>query len=376
MRIAINSRLLIPGKLDGIGWFTAETVSRIVASHPEHEFFLFYDRKSSAQSVAGKNVHPVVLFPPARHPFLWILYFEASTQRALRKYKIELYISTDGWMPVRPKVRSLDVIHDLNFEHSANYLRPVYQWYMKKFFPRFAHNASRLATVSEFSKKDIAQTYGISPSKIDVVYDGAHADYRVISPEEQQAVREKYSDGNPFFIFIGNISPRKNLSRTLQAFDRVCDRYAKPLRMLVVGAHVDDDGLHDTIGSLRHATNIVFLGHLPTADLSRLLASSVALLYTSLFEGFGIPILEAFNAGTAVVTSNTTSMPEVAGDAALLVNPQSVDAIAEAMYQILTDTSLRNSLIAKGMNQRKLFSWERTADLLWQSAMLTAQPDR
>ena len=129
MRIAINTRLLIPNKMDGIGWFTAETARRMVTAHPEHQFFFFFDRKPSPEFLFADNVTPVVLCPQARHPVLWYMFFEWSTRRALKKHKIELYLSPDGMMPLHPKVPTLTVIHDLNFEHADGNIKPSHQRY-------------------------------------------------------------------------------------------------------------------------------------------------------------------------------------------------------------------------------------------------------
>lgn len=373
MRIAVNTRLLLPGKLDGIGWFTAESVKRIVVSHPEHEFFFLFDRKPSPQFIFGPNVTPVVLCPQARHPILWHIFFEISVTWALRRYKIDLFLSPDGWMSLRTKVPTLTVIHDLNFEHSSDYLRPSHQRYMTRFFPRFAHKATRIATVSEFSKQDIVETYGVDSEKIDVVYDGAHSFYRPISDDEKRLIRQKYTDGKPFFIYVGTISRRKNLTNILLAFDKFKDAHRdSQQQLLVVGSRYWwQDELASAYDNMRHQSDVRFVGHAESNVLAQLMGASTALVYTSLFEGFGIPIIEAFCAETAVITSDVTSMPEVAGDAALLVDPLSVDAIADAMSRIEGDEALRASLIEKGRARKELFSWDRTATLLWDSLMKT-----
>lgn len=373
MRIAVNTRLLLPGKLDGIGWFTAESVKRIVVSHPEHEFFFLFDRKPSPQFIFGPNVTPVVLCPQARHPILWRIFFEISVTWALRRYKIDLFLSPDGWMSLRTKVPTLTVIHDLNFEHSSDYLRPSHQRYMTRFFPRFAHKATRIATVSEFSKQDIVETYGVDSEKIDVVYDGAHSFYRPISDDEKRLIRQKYTDGKPFFIYVGTISRRKNLTNILLAFDKFKDAHQdSQQQLLVVGSRYWwQDELASAYDNMRHQSDVRFVGHAESDVLAQLMGASTALVYTSLFEGFGIPIIEAFCAETAVITSDVTSMPEVAGDAALLVDPMSVDAIADAMSRIEGDEALRASLIEKGRARKELFSWDRTATLLWDSLMKT-----
>ena len=372
MRIAVNTRLLLPHRLDGIGWFTYETLRRIVDLHPEHEFFFFFDRRPDPQFLFAENIHPVVLVPQARRPVLWYMFFEWSVTRALRKYKIDVFLSTDGWMSLRTDVPTLTVVHDLNFEHATDYLRPSYQRYMKHFFPRFVSSATRVATVSEFSKGDIVATYGTSADKIDVVYDGAHDFYRPCTEEIKAETRREYSEGKPYFIFVGTVSRRKNLTNMLLAFDEMKIRKSSDLKFIVVGSRGWwQDELKAAYEGLRFQRDVIFLGHVEADVLARLMASSVALVYASLFEGFGIPVLEAFYAETAVIASTTTSIPEVAGDAALMVEPHSVSQIADAMTRLLEDDTLRQELIEKGREQRKLFSWDRTASLLWDSLMRT-----
>lgn len=366
MRIAVNTRLLLPDRLDGIGWFTAETLQRIVCSHPEHEFFFFFDRKPDPRFLYANNVHPLVLHPQARHPLLWYMFFEWSVSRALRRKKIDLFLSPDGWLSLRTKVPSVAVIHDLNFEHANDFLRASHQRYMKRFFPQFARKAERIATVSEFSKQDIADTYGVPIEKIDVVYDGSHSYYKPCSDIERTQTRERFADGKPYFIYVGTISRRKNLTNILLAFDQLRKTHNSDLQLVVVGSRYWwQDELKEAYDNMQFQSSVHFVGHVGSDVLSQLMGSAEALVYTSVFEGFGIPILEAFYAETPVITSNVTSMPEVAGDAAVLVDPLSVDAIADAMYQVSTDESLRNSLIAKGRERRELFSWNRTASLLW-----------
>ncbi len=372
MRIAINTRLLLKGKMDGIGWFTAETARRMVTAHPEHQFFFFFDRKPDKDFIFAENVTPIVLCPQARHPILWYLFFEWSTMRALKRHHIDLYLSPDGMMPLHPKIPTLNVIHDLNFEHAQGNLKSSHQRYMNHYFPLFARNATRLATVSEYSKSDIATTYGVEPAKIDVVYDGAHSNYRPHSEEEKTSIRTRFTHGSPYIIFISTILKRKNLANLLTAFDKVKQHDQRGLKLVVIGSRVWwQDELADAYDHMEHRSDVLMLGRVEPADLSALLSASEALVYPSYFEGFGIPILEAMYAETAVIASNTTSMPEVGGDAVLYIDPSNSDDIAHAIEQ-LEDDGLRHQLIEKGRRQRQKFSWDRTANLLWDSLMKTA----
>lgn len=373
MRIAINTRLLVRGKMDGIGWFTYETTRRIVKDHPEHTFYLLFDRQPDPMFLFGDNAIPVVLCPPARHPILWWIFFEMAVPIALKHYKIDLYLSPDGFMPLHSKVPTLSVIHDINFEHSNDNLRPSHQRYMTHFFPRFAQKSTRIATVSEYSKQDISTTYHIDSKKIDVVYDGAHDGYRPHSEEEKKAVRDRFTGGKPYLIFISTILKRKNLANLLLAFDQIKDTDTRDLKLVVVGNRVWwQDELETAYNGMRHQQDVLMPGHVEPEELAALLSASEALVYPSYFEGFGIPILEAMYAETAGIASRTTSMPEVGGDAVLYIDPANPDDIAHAIRQ-LEEPGLRENLIAKGRQQRQKFSWNKTAELLWQSMLHTIE---
>ena len=371
MRIAVNTRLLLKGKMDGIGWFAAESMQRIVRMHPEHTFYFLFDRKPDPEFIFGPNVVPVALCPQARHPVLWYMFFEWAVPFALKKYKIDLYVSPDGMMPLHPKVPTLTVIHDLNFEHATGNLKASHQRYMTHWFRLFARNASRVATVSEYSKKDIAETYGVMPDKIDVVYDGSHPGYRPHSDEENKATRERFTQGCHYIIFVSTILKRKNLANLLTAFDRVKAMEPGTLKLVVVGSRVWwQDELAEAYDKMVHKDDVIMPGHVEPADLAALMSAADALVYPSYFEGFGIPILEAMYAETAVICSNTTSMPEVGGDAALYIDPTSPEDIAHAIRHI-HQPGTREKLIDKGRRQRQQYSWDRTANLLWTSMMRT-----
>ena len=372
MRIGVNTRLLLSGKMDGIGWFTAETLRRIVLAHPEHDFFFFFDRTPDPTFIFSSNVHPIILCPQARHPILWYIFFQQSIPRALKRHKIDLFLSPDGYMSLNTKVPTLTVIHDLNFEHSPDNLKPSHQRYMTYFSPQFARYSTRIATVSEYSKQDIVNTYHIEADKIDVVYDGAHEGYHPLSPSEQRLTREQYAGGNRYFIFISTIIKRKNLATLLTAFDQFKQDDHEGTKLLVVGHRVWwKDELAKAYEQMSHKEDVVFLGRTEPEELIRLLGSAISLVYPSLYEGFGIPIIEAFQAEIPVITSNCTSMPEVAGDAAILIEPTDTDAMSNALTRVANDSNLRNQLISEGRSRRTLFSWDKTATLLWESMAKT-----
>lgn len=366
MNIAVNTRLLVP-KLEGIGWFEYETLRRIVAQHPEHTFYFIFDRDYEERFLFADNVKPVLTFPPCRHhPYFWYVYFEYSIPYVLRKLKPDLFLSPDGWMPLRTSVPQVTVIHDINFVHHPEIYTSSFQKYFDRFFPQFAEKAVRIATVSEYSKQDICQSYGIPQDKVDVVYNGSNALFRPLDTAEKARVQVQYAQGKDYFLFVSAINKRKNLPNILRAFDRFKEQTGSDVRFLVVGGRAGkQEELDEVLAAMKHVQDVRFLGHLPAKELAMVTGASIALVYASFFEGFGIPIVEAYNAETAVITSNVTSMPEVAGDAALLVDPYSVEQIAAAMSKLASEPLFRSQLIEKGREQRQKFSWDLTAQKLW-----------
>ncbi len=367
MKIAVNTRLLIKDKLDGIGWFTFETLRRICHSHPEHEFIFLFDRPWNPEFIFSKNVTPVVIGLPARHPFLWFIWFEFSVPRALKKYKADIFLSPDGYLSLRTKCPSVAVIHDINFFHRPKDLPILSRWYYNFFFPRYARKAQRIGTVSEFSKSDISDSYHISPEKIDVMYNGANELYRPIDSESQKRCREKITEGKRFFIFIGTLHPRKNLVNLLLAFDSFSKASNKEFKLVIVGARFFLTSELDRVyKSMKYSKNVIFSGRLEPQELATTLASAEALTFVPHFEGFGIPIIEAMNCDVPVIASNVTSLPEVAGDAAIFCNPSDVEDISKAMKRIVFEPGLREDLINKGSVRRMRYSWDSTAKNLWE----------
>jgi glycosyltransferase involved in cell wall biosynthesis len=368
LRIAVNTRLLLADKLEGIGWFAYETLKRLAITRPEVEFTFLFDRKFDERFVFGPNVQPVVLGPQARHPILFRIWFDWSVARFLNREKPDLFLSPDGYLSLKTDVKQLAVIHDLNFEHRPEDLSRTNAQYYRKFFPLFARKATRIATVSEFSKADIARLYRIPSDKIDVVPNAASDAFKPLPEEEKTKIREQLTGGAPYFLFVGSLHPRKNLKGLFAAFDLFKKKTSSPHKLLIVGEKYRWTGdMARSFESVERKEDILFSGRLNQSDLARTMGAAEALTFVSLFEGFGIPILEAMQSGTPVITSNVTSMPEVAGGAALLCNPNDTEDVANQMMLIAENPELRKELVEKGLARAKDFSWDKSAEWLWAS---------
>lgn len=370
MKIAVNTRLLLKGRLDGIGWFTLENFSRICRNHPEHEFHFIFDRAYDPDFVFSSNVIPHVLPPQARHPILFRIWYDWSLPLLLQRIKPDLLISPDAMLSMRTQIPQLLVIHDLNFIHYPDDLPEIISAYWRRQTPRFVRKAARIVTVSEYSKSDIIRQFGVDESLIDVAHNGVNESFGPLDPHSQRLVREKWTGGQPYFLFVSSIHPRKNLQRLLPAFDRfrlACD---EPVKLLVVGKRFWlNDELDRVYRNMVHRSDVIFADRLEADELRSVTASALASVYVSYFEGFGIPIIEAFKCGVPVITSGVTSMPEVAGNAGILVNPFSIEEISKAMHDVWSNTSLREELIRRGFERVKQYSWDRSSELLWESIL-------
>ncbi len=370
MRIGVNTRLLLKGKLEGIGWFTYQTLERIVRDHPEHEFFFFFDRPYNPLFIFAPNVTAVVVHPQARHPILFYIWFEWSIPYMLRKYKIDLFLSPDSYMSLSTKVPTCLVIHDLAFEHYPDHFVISHRLYWRHYSPLFAKKAKRIATVSTFSKNDIIKSYGISPDKIDVVYNGAHDEYKPLDFAEREAVKKQYADGCEYFVFAGALHPRKNIVNLLKAFILFKKRQHTNMKLVIAGRPAwKYEEVEQMRAEMPFKEDVKWVGYMNVDALSKLIGGAYTLVYASLFEGFGIPILEALQCDVPAIVSDTSSMPEVAGDAALLVNPSDPEDIADKMHQIYKDEALRAKLIINARKQIKKFDWNNSAKKLWDTMM-------
>lgn len=368
LKIAVNTRFLLPSKLEGFGWYTYETIRRICEQHPEHEFIFFFDRPFDQKFIFSDNITPVVLYPPARHPILFYIWFEWSVKKALKKYNADVFVSPDGYLSLGSACKSLAVIHDLNFEHHPEDLPWSARHYLRYFFPRFAKRADRIVTVSHYSKNDIHKTYGIDQGKIDVSYNGANTIFQPVDDFVKDKIKKQFTTTEDYFVFVGALHPRKNIVRLLQAFDLYKKNSGRPEKLLIVGeAYWWNKDMETQFHEMSFKDDVIFTGHLEQKEMAQVVASALCLVFVSYFEGFGIPIVEAMRCGVPVIASNISSPPEIAGDAALIVDPYKIDEIGQAMLRIREDEKLRDTLISKALKRAQLFDWDDTAAVLWEN---------
>ena len=374
MNIAVNTRFFLKDHLEGLGYFTKEVFTRIAAAHPDHQFYFLFDRPYDSSLEFGLNVKPVVVNPPARHPLLWKYWFDVKLPSLFRRLKIDLFVSPDGFCSLGTRVPQLMIVHDLGYLHYPKFYKKSNMLFYKSYMPKYLNKAKQVAAVSEFTKKDIIGQYRIESQKIAVVYSAVKPLFKVQTEEVKNSVKEKYTEGNEYFIYAGALQPRKNLVNLLKAFSIYKKRLKNNWKLVLCGrlAWKNDEFL-ELVKTFKFRNDVVLTGYVEEEELARLVGSAYALVYPSYFEGFGVPVLEAMKSEIPALTSKDSSMEEIAGEAALYFDPNSPESIAESMMLIYKDEDLRRRLIEKGKVAADRFSWEHTARLVWEEMMKTVQ---
>lgn len=360
MKIAFGTTLLDRGLnnpkqdgIDGIGQYCQELLDQFQDTPSDCQIFpySFGQNKSHCQAK---------LLPSYPQHLI------GSISRILPEHffqEVDLIHSTDQFIPISKKPLIATVMDVIPLSH-PQFLKSRSRYLKSYLWKKLTQRADRIITISEFSKTEIAHYLGFSENQIDVIPLGVDARYfEKMSDAEKQNQLAALGISTPFFLFLGSIQPRKNITRLLDAHAQLPRSLAKKIPLLIVGKLAWDDG--ETLKAIEKAVNAGTakrLHYVTETQKQCLLQSALGLTFTSLYEGFGLPITEAFASELPVITSDCTSMPEVAGDAALIVDPLNIGQMTDALLSLIEDTSLATSLKEKGLQRCKLFSWKRNAD--------------
>ncbi|MEZ5048302.1 MAG: glycosyltransferase family 1 protein [Saprospiraceae bacterium] len=375
MKIAINARFLFNSKLEGIGRYVYETSIRMIKNHPEHEFILLFDRPFEPVLLQSENVKNVLLPPPARLPWLWYLWFEVMIHQYLKKQNVDVFYSGDSYLSLKSKVPTLLVSHDLAYRHYPDHIPNSALRYYRKNFEKFHRRANHIIAVSNTTKEDIMYQYGIDSEKITVAYNAVdRSKFSPITLSERHEVRARYANGKPYFVYVGSLHPRKNIENLIKAYEWYRNTSGKDTKLVLVGRLAwHSDAIAAAMKNSEYTMDIIHLNSVG-AEVAEIIAGAEAMVYVSVFEGFGIPILEGMSCGVPVICSNGSSMPEVAGTAALEVDPMEPVEIGEAMCRIVSNRQLSEHLVARGFQNLERFDWNQSAEIIWQKLVDISRP--
>ena len=358
MKIAINARFSGLEYLEGYGRFTYGLINAWKDMQPQDEISLLYDRQPASPI---HSLPYLIKGPKARHPILWKLWYDISLPLMAKKVKAEILFSPDGFCSLTSKIPQVLAIHDLAFHHFPEGISPLYRRFYQHYTPAFIRKAKHIITVSEFSKEDIIKHYPHAKEKISVIYNAADPCFTPLNWEEKDMIKEQITKGFDYFLYAGAIHPRKNLINLLKGFSWFKNRHKSNIKLVLAGRAWNEPAFVEQLKRYKFKDEVIYLGYVPDLLLPKIMASAYALVYPSYWEGFGLPVLEAMQSGTPVICSNTSSLPEITGGAAVYCAPNDPEAFGKAMGLLYKDEDHRSLIIKAGLERSTSFSWENSA---------------
>ena len=363
MIIGIEAQRIFRKNKHGMDYVVLQEIKELQQIDTENEYYVFVKPGEDRCVESTKNVHIIELKCPS-----YPLWEQWALPRAAKKYGVEILHCTSNTAPIWCNIPLVLTLHDIIFlEPRDKQNHSLYQnmgWlYRRLDVPRILNKCRRIITVSNFEMENIISKLGIPRERMAMIYNGYNNWFKPI--EDTSHVTKKYIVDEGYFFFLGNTDPKKNTERTLVAYSKYLQQSDVKRKLLMAdldAEYLNSIILRNHIESIKE--HILMPGYIVNSDLPYIYNGAFAFLYTSLRESFGIPLLEAMACGTPVITSNTSSMPEIAGHDAILVNPESSDEIAEMMLQLESDEDLYRKQKALGLERAKLFSWRRTAEQL------------
>ena len=363
MRIGIEAQRVFRRNKHGMDYVVLQEIKELQKLDTKNEYFVFVAPGVDRCLKDTKNVH-IIVIGESFYP----VWEQITLPRAAKKYNLDILHCTSNTAPIFCDIPLVLTLHDIIFlEPRDKNNKSLYQnmgWlYRRKVVPKILDKCRRIITVSNFEKQNIINKLNIPEKRMAMIYNGYNEWFTTF--RDVADIYKSYIDKPGYFFFLGNTDPKKNTERTLIAYSKYLEKSNVKRKLLM--ADLDKEYLNGII-ERNHIENIrnqiVMPGYIVNSDLPYIYNRAFAFLYTSLRESFGIPLLEAMACGTPVITSNTSSMPEIAGNDAILINPESSDEIAEKMLQLENNELYYNAQKEIGQKRAELFSWKKTAEQL------------
>lgn len=363
MRIGIDARWIFP-KISGIGVYTQRLISNLARVDKKNDYFIFSNNLPLIEKFGIKSFSNFSLIDFTHSANSPLNQFSLPSQ--FKKLDLQVFHSPHFFTPLFIKPKLVVTLHDLIpllFPHFTPRAKKVkILWLYKSILKCTTAKADRIVTISEHSKKDLMEALKVKEEKITVIYNGVSPAYQPISSEvAKEKVKELVPESSRVFLFVGRFDPYKNTLGLIKSFNKLKKEFPE-IKLVIVG---EEDRRYpesqELVKELNLEKEVIFTGFLDEADLIYWYNRAVSFVFPTFYEGFGLPVVEAFACGCPVITSNVASLPEVVGDAAFLINPENPSELTEAMRRLLVDAPLRENLRQKGLARAKLFSWERTA---------------
>jgi glycosyltransferase involved in cell wall biosynthesis len=361
MPIYVDVSSAVHGKA-GIGRYAVSLARALVACQPER-FALFYNRTRHSELPVGLEGIPACTVRAGYKPWRMAVWLGQLARAGFNRLvpDAHLFHATEHLLPPLRGVPTVLTVHDMVFKLFPEHQKRLNFWYLNATMPLFCQRADAIVTVSECSKRDILVHYGLEPGKVTVVYEAASREFRPAPVEAVDEVRRRYGLPDRFLIHVGTIEPRKNLTRLIEALQGLRDEGTTVPLVVVGGKGWLYDGFFRRLEELEVRDSVRFTGYVPAADLPTLYSAATAAVMPSVYEGCGLPVVEAMACGTPVVSSRTSSLPEMGGEAARYFDPYDVGAMGQAIRDVWADADLRSHMRECGLRQAGRFSWQRAA---------------
>jgi glycosyltransferase involved in cell wall biosynthesis len=360
MIIAVNTRLNKERQPEGYHDFMFTLLNQLCKKNPQHQFLFIFDVVYDQKINFAKNVQPIVLGPETRNSLRLQYWFNYKIPALLRKHKADFFVSMEGICALRTKIPQCLVISDLSFLQSSQPNKKLYPRFYKKNTAVFLSKAKTIATVSAYSKKIIADTYKIEADDIGVIHPCVHEIFKPLDWEQQEMIKEKYSEGKAYFLCSAN----SNLINLLKAFSFFKKRQ-KSNMLLLIAANTNE-AFKKELKTYKLRNEIKLLEDIDNAELAKITASAYAMIYPVLYDDIALPALQALQCNVPLVISDSGPLPSVFGEAALYFNTESFEDIAQKMMLVFKDEEKAKRLVIAGNELMKQYQLEKNADLLMQ----------
>ena len=364
LRIAVNARLLVGQPIEGVGSYVYEVAARLMCLLPEADFLFLTDRAGPLPPLP-RPPERRTLYPSARHPVLFYAWFEWAVPHALRKWGADVFVSLDNFCSLRTDVPTVLGVHDLVYRHYPGGMSRLQLGYYRRFMPAYVARAQHVVCVSEYTRADVLSAYDVDAGKVSVAPNGVRPRFGRLSPKRATAVRGALTAGAPYFVSVGSVHPRKNVDGLIRAFDLFCVSAPEEHHLVIAGRLAwQTEAVERALAASPNRDRIHVTGFVTDERLGELIGAALALCLVSRFEGFGVPILEAYACGLPVVISDRSSLPEVAGPGGLTVDPDDDADIARALTRLAGEGALREVLAKAGRRHAEQYTWARAGEAL------------
>lgn len=370
MRIGYDGRFLTQDLIEGQVVYSKQLLGQLLSLYSSHKYFFFFnsltqDFENIEFLKRKEDLRKVIMrIPTFPHDGLNLkLFFDISLPFHLKKNKIDVFHGLQNFVPPGGKTKIVTTFHDLLALVHPEFNPPKVNKVWWLWYAKAVKRSAQIIAVSYSTRNDLLKFFDLPSEKIVVIHEAPAPTFRPIEEERiKNSIQCKYHLPSRFILASGGLHARKNLKRAINSFSELKKRTSDEYKLVLFSgsSHLSEIWA-PLIHQLKLEGQVVFLYSVPEEDLPVIYSLADLFIYPSLYEGFGIPILEAMSCGTPVITSNLSSMPEVAGDAALLVDPTNTEDLTKAMYQVLNNDTLRNKLTRDGLERVKYFSWEKTS---------------